>query len=173
MSFKITLGIVLSFFVPGLLVFGAGIMVSSDFAEILNKFFTAPTATLGTIFGLIIFVIGAMTDSMRAVVVDPFINCYLEKFADDKFKLSKDYIKAIDKDNLEVFNVLVEHTQTYYRLSANGSLALLFVLGSSIWGYQPPSLLIQIGIGILAVVFLIGAYSNKKSANWAMNQFNQ
>lgn len=138
---------------------------------LINKFIENPSATVGTVLGLLIFSAGAITDILRSILIDPLLGMYLEWKAGDEYKLPEDYLSRVNKDNLEVFTTLVDRTHVYYRLAANGCLALIFILGSIIYMHSFKEWLLEICIGILVLLFLVAAYHTKKHSNWTMVQF--
>ena|SRR5438046_1880433 len=79
------------------------------------------------------FGLGAMVDSLRTLAVDPLVDALVKKL-ENKGKpnsVSKgeppNFLKKLNKDNLPVFEFVLQRTFEYYRFNANLTLSLVLL----------------------------------------------
>lgn len=169
MKFELNLSIVLVFLVPGI-IFSGNILfnfISLEELKDIVEYFSDKKFDFALILISFFFASGAIIDSVKYVVVAPFF----EKAAARKIELPKDYLSKIEKENLEIFKVLIERTQVYYRLNTNCLLALVIFDISTLVGLCNNKCIYLFFSLVLTFIFIIASYNSRIAVNYAMNQF--
>ena len=162
MKFELTLYTILVFVVPGALALAAFAFLIPALASAFLAALSAPSASLGILLLSLSFAIGALVDSVRTILLDSLALKLC------KYPIPADYLSEVTKDNIGVFQLVLERTQEYYRFNANSTLALLFAEVSFVlargldWVLLPASALL--------LLLFVSAVNAKNSANWAMSQ---
>ena len=127
MRFDLTLQTILAFFVPGVIVITGVCLVFTGIRTFISPLVEEPkTAGIFLIFG-ICFVIGILVDSLRTITIEKIVTAINRKIGMFKVDELPDYIPKITRENLPVFKMLTDATQTYYRMNANAALAFLCI----------------------------------------------
>ena len=127
MRFDLTLQTILAFFVPGVIVITGVWLVFPGIRTFISPLVEEPkTAGIFLILG-ICFVPGILVDSLRIITIDKLIKVISQKIKMFKMPEFPHYIPKITSENLPVFKMLTNATQTYYRMNANVALAFLCI----------------------------------------------
>jgi len=186
MTFQLTLETLLVFGAPGLLALVAGTLANNTVKTTVSGFFTTPNAALGIAIFVIVFLLGALVDTLRAALLDPALDWWFryrdkkrrkvwlgpEKQPPDIIELRSDYLSWLTDKNLPVFNFIIERTHAYYRLSANTlvvSLAIAALLAREIAGGTP-----LMGLTALLIIggLLHASVKARRDSFWAVTQFS-
>lgn|GEM_PF-4707544 len=139
MTFQLTIETLLVFGAPGLLALAAAMIANNTVEAKVSSFFATPNAALGIAILVIIFLLGALVDTVRAALLDPFLDLWFS-YRDKKrqkawigfdkkppgiVEFRGDYLSWLTDKNLPVFSFIMERTHAYYRLSARTLAPLL------------------------------------------------
>ena len=187
MSFILSLVIILGFIVPGLWVVLAGAVLSRETECFLRQLLVDPSLARATLLLASAFVLGAMIDSARVVVLDGPIDIsrnwyfFLRNFVAGRFRflrltqitppvIPRDYLVHLTEKSLPVFQFLIERTQEYYRFNANSFLGIIcLIVAKSVQGQSEGLPLLY----CLAALFYFAAFKNRGSTLYAMQQFSR
>ncbi|MGO9454343.1 MAG: hypothetical protein ACLQDV_25340 [Candidatus Binataceae bacterium] len=162
MTFALSLSVVLSFLVPGVLVVVALAQLNATIRNLLSTLLAKPDSSTILIFLGLAFVAGSVVDQLR-----PLLDSLLKKISPRMIELN--YLQGLTNDRLEVFKTLVENTHAYYRLNANTALALALLniiiyrrsgLSGPLWA-----------LILLTLLIVFRAFRARQESAWAMNQF--
>jgi hypothetical protein len=181
MKFELTLYAVLVFLVPGSVTVGTLRFWSHAVDMLVANLLTSPTAVAAAVVVAGAFGVGAIIDSLRTLAVDPLVNA-LVKMLEEKEKKRKNvasevnkdqarnYLAKLNKDNLPVFEFVLQRTFEYYRFNANTTLALVLLSVSCFWVNVISLVCVASLIG--ALLFLWVAVRQRRVSLWAMEQFH-
>jgi hypothetical protein len=162
MKFELTLYMVIVFLVPGFIATGSIGLWSGRVHALIEHSLTAPDAANGIALLVLAFGIGAVIDALRSLFVEKLLDV-------GSTKLSADYLKKLSKDNIEVFQFLVERSHEYYRLNANTALAAtVFAVSYAIRQGCNATLLLLL---TLTALFWVNARKSRKETILIMKAF--
>ncbi|MEQ6166933.1 hypothetical protein AAOE16_07055 [Ekhidna sp. MALMAid0563] len=167
MKFEINVYIILVFLVPGTILLSAIGYLAIDQATLESILQGLVENGFDSVLILltIILTTGTIVDSVRTVIVDSV----LKRISNSK--LPKDYLSKLDKDNLEVFKLLTDQSQVYYRLNSNTFVSIFIAdILLAIKCFAVP-IWINLTLLILTIVFAIATLGSKEVVNYVMNQF--
>jgi hypothetical protein len=175
MNIQITVEILLSFLIPGSF---AVLAISNMNVHLANSIITLmknPSIPSLILFGVLSIIFGAVIDIISAVIFKGFLSLVaLVRRQNNKNNIPIDYIKVINKENLDVFLALVERTHLYTRLSRGSCFAITFLAAFRIFYSYGPSIKVgttEIGIFVVAAVLGIAAFQGEKYTTYTMRQF--
>jgi len=165
MTFQLTVGILLAYIVPGLIVAWGTAHLIENASNFFLRFLENPSTGSALAISILIFAFGAITDSIRALFIDWLLDGL------QKTKPPANYLQKLNKDNLPVFLMLIERTQEYYRLNSNSCLALTFLLVAMLVKFRCTYYELLVLLGLIAMFF--AAWKSRKETLWAMDQFSK
>jgi hypothetical protein len=187
MNIQVTFELLLTFLIPGILALLAIAVSEKDpyLSPSLSALIRNPTFSGLVLFGSLSLSLGAIIDLISGMLfprVLSLLSLFWKLFAAEKvakkeitIPVPENYLSLITKDNLEVFQALLDRTLFYERLSRNTCLAVLLLAVSRMFYYYKPSPQITHIESILLLVALllgIAAYEARGFTIYAMSQFS-
>ncbi|MBX3258044.1 MAG: hypothetical protein KF862_28185 [Chitinophagaceae bacterium] len=166
MKFELSLSTLLVFIVPGTVTL-VGLLLFVPYETIksfIDKAYSNDKIDIILLFILAIFILGAIIEMLRPVTIGYII----EECVKDKME---DYLTKITKDNLDIFNMLTDQTQVYYKLNANFLLSTALLLTCGIFNHEIIPCSFYIIVSLFIVFEIIATVSARKSVIYVMNKF--